>query len=263
MQKPLIAIVSVMMSVLIGCSSTPKGVFSEGDMEDILYDYYQAKAMGTNLPISEQYKASLYIQSVFRKYNTTEADFDSSLVWYTSHPDVFLRVYKKVDERLSDELKNKMSGNNLLSSNLTAMQGDTTELWNAPQFCLLSNAQFTHKMSFYLPADTSFRSDDRYAWSFNAHIAGTSDGNMTAALCVRYENDSIASTTQNIYSSGPVTLILAPTSILKPKAVYGFIYKDGDVLESQSSIVLIDHFSLLRQHRQLPQINDKSSVKQP
>src|SRR5215467_2628706 len=97
MNKALIVIITVVLCLVAGCSSTPNGVYSEGDMEDILYDYYKAKALGNNLPSDQEYKAALYLKAVFKKYNTTEAEFDSSLVWYTAHPDQFMDVYKKVD----------------------------------------------------------------------------------------------------------------------------------------------------------------------
>lgn len=259
MNKVFIVIISVILCIVAGCSSTPDGVFSKGDMEDILYDYYKAKAMGNNLPATEQYKAPLYVQSVFRKYHTTEAEFDSSLVWYTSHPDQFVDIYKNVDTRLSDELKNFAGGGNALAGNLGALQGDTTELWHASQFYLLSNAAFSHRMNFYLPADSGFHKEDRFAWSFVVHLpgSGAGGGSMTAALCIRYANDSIAGTTQSIYSPGPVSLMLDATPGLKIKAVYGFIYKSGGENGDTStpySIALVDRFSLLRQHKRLPKV---------
>lgn len=264
MNKVLIVIFSIFLCILAGCSSTPDGVYSESDMEDILYDYYKAKAMGNNLPLDEQYKASLYVQSVFKKYNTTEAEFDSSLIWYTSHPDEFRDVYKKVDERLGDELKNFAGGGNALIGNTFAFQGDTTELWNSAHFYLLSNTSFSRRMNFYLPADTSFHSEDKFAWSFTTHLpgSGAGGGSMTAALCIQYANDSISGTTQNIYSSGPLTLLLDAAPNMKIKAIYGFIYKAGGENGDTStpySIALIDRFSLVRQHKQLPKMKEDSN----
>lgn len=264
MNKAFIIIITIILSMVTGCSSTPRGVYSEGDMEDILYDYYKAKAMGNSLPAEEQYKAPLYVQSVFKKYHTTEAEFDSSLVWYTSHPDQFLDVYKKVDDRLNDELKSFSAGGNALAGGLPALQGDTTELWNASRFCLLSNTLFSRRMNFHVVADTSFHESDRFAWSFTVHLpgGGAGSGNLTAALCIQYVNDSIAGTTQNIYSSSPVSLMLEATPDLKIKSVYGFIYKSGGEAGDSStpySIALIDRFSLLRQHKRLPKMTGGSS----
>lgn len=264
MNKIFIVINTIVLCIVIGCSSTPDGIYSESDMEDILYDYYKAKALAENLPSGEQYKTSLYLQSVYKKYGTNEAEFDSSLVWYTSHPDKFMDVYKNLDKRLGNELKD-YGGGNALTGNLPALNGDTTELWNTDRFYLLSNTLFSRRMNFYVKADSSFHEEDRFAWSFVVHLPGSGSGgsNMIAALCICYNNDSIIGTTQNIYSSGPVTLMLNATPHLKIKAVYGFIYKSGGEnsdLSMPYSISLIDHLSLLRQHKQSTKIGSGSSA---
>ena len=61
----------------------PDSVISESEMENLLYDYHIAKAMGENMPGGENYKKALYVEAVFKKYGTTEEVFDSSMVWYT------------------------------------------------------------------------------------------------------------------------------------------------------------------------------------
>ncbi len=50
--------------------------------------------------------ASLY-ESVFKKYKVTKAMFDSTLVYYTTHPDDFQEIYNKVTaklKRMEDQL---------------------------------------------------------------------------------------------------------------------------------------------------------------
>lgn len=262
MNKSFVVFLAIFSCFLAGCSGTPDGVYSEGDMEDILYDYYKAKALADNLPSDQQYKSSLYLQSVYKKHGTNEAEFDSSLVWYTSHPDKFMDVYKKLDKRMGDDLKD-YGGGNALTGSLPALNGDTTELWNSSRFYLLSNTLFSRRMDFYMKADSSFHKEDRFAWSFVVHLpgSGAGGGNMTAVLCIRYENDSIAGTTQSIYSSGPVSLMINATPDLKIKSVFGFVYKSGGENGDVSvpySIALIDHLSLLRQHKQLPDVSGKS-----
>lgn len=89
---------------IAGCKvKRPDDVIPESKMEDILYDYHIAKAMGENLPYNENYKKSLYIDAVFKKYGTTEAVFDSSMVWYTRNTEVLSKVYEKVKNRLKSE----------------------------------------------------------------------------------------------------------------------------------------------------------------
>ena len=69
-------------------------------MENLLYDYHVAKSMGDNLPYSENYKKALYINAVFKKYGTTQAAFDSSMVWYTRNTEILSKIYDKVKKTL-------------------------------------------------------------------------------------------------------------------------------------------------------------------
>ena len=45
----------------------PDSVISESEMENLLYDYHIAKAMGENMPGGENYKKALYVEAVFKK----------------------------------------------------------------------------------------------------------------------------------------------------------------------------------------------------
>ena len=44
----------------------PDTVISDAKMENVLYDFHIAKAMGEEVPYSESYKRVLYIESVYR-----------------------------------------------------------------------------------------------------------------------------------------------------------------------------------------------------
>ena len=78
----------------------PDSGISESEMENLLYDYHIAKAMGENMPGGENYKKALYVEAVFKKYGTTEEVFDSSMVWYTRNTKILSEIYEKVNKRL-------------------------------------------------------------------------------------------------------------------------------------------------------------------
>lgn len=59
------------------------------------------QAMGYNY--GHEYETTVYFQSTLAKHHVTQAQFDSSLVWYTDHPLLFNRVYPKVVDRLKSE----------------------------------------------------------------------------------------------------------------------------------------------------------------
>lgn len=93
----------VVLSVLLSaCTVRPHNVLSSKEMENVLYDLHrtegilQAKGYGYN---RDEENAGYY-EAVLRKHGVTQAQFDSSLVWYTDNPRRFDKIYPKVIDRL-------------------------------------------------------------------------------------------------------------------------------------------------------------------
>lgn len=80
----------------------PSGVLSSRQMRNVLYDMHRADAIlqvgGYSYGHDEQLAKSY--QLVLDKHGITQAQFDSSLVWYTDHPQIFDKIYPKVVARL-------------------------------------------------------------------------------------------------------------------------------------------------------------------
>ena len=123
--------VCMLALAIVGCKvKRPDDVISESKMENLLYDYHLAKSMGDNLPYSENYKKALYLDAVFKKYGTTEAVFDSSLVWYTRNTEVLSKIYEKVSKRLKAQ-QNEINHLIALRDNKPKMSesGDSIDVW--------------------------------------------------------------------------------------------------------------------------------------
>ena len=107
MNCKILPILSVLFALLImaGCKdSVPDNIIQPGEMEDILYDYHVAQSMANgrvsdNLPYQER----LYRDAVFKKYDITSADFDSSMVYYMRHTQILKGIYGNLAKRLSDD----------------------------------------------------------------------------------------------------------------------------------------------------------------
>ena len=88
---------------LLGAAFYGRGVVSKclqniiqpDRMENILYDYHLSISMGNNLSYSDNYQKEAYKNYVFEKHHITEAEFDSSMVWYTRHTEELASLYKK------------------------------------------------------------------------------------------------------------------------------------------------------------------------
>jgi len=91
--------------VLWGCR--PKGVLSSNAMKEVLEDLHKTEAMlqTAGLRPSDQEIKSIYFAQVLEQHGITQAEFDSSLVWYTAHPQLFDKIYPKVIADLQAEEK--------------------------------------------------------------------------------------------------------------------------------------------------------------
>ena len=74
-------------------------------MRDVLYDLHRADAIiqvaGYNYAHDQEVTA--YYKNILDKHGITQAEFDSSLVWYTDNPQIFNKIYPKLIERLDAE----------------------------------------------------------------------------------------------------------------------------------------------------------------
>ena len=93
--------------VLSACAVRPSGVLGKRKMQSLLIDLHRTdgmlQVMGYNYGHDAEVEA--YYQWVLDKHGVTQAQFDSSLVWYTDHPLLFNRVYPRVMDKLQTEQK--------------------------------------------------------------------------------------------------------------------------------------------------------------
>ena len=90
---------------MLGCR--PRGVLSNREMRDVLYELHRAdgaiQVAGYNY--SHDQELAGYYKNVLDKHGITQAEFDSSLVWFTDNPQIFNKIYPKVIERLEADFK--------------------------------------------------------------------------------------------------------------------------------------------------------------
>ena len=110
--KYILHSVCLLLSTLVAsCSIRPDNVLSNKKMTDVLVDIHNAEGVlqvaGYNYGHDDEVKA--YYSDILQQHGVTQAQFDSSIVWYTDHPQYFQRVYPKVikqlQQRHDDETK--------------------------------------------------------------------------------------------------------------------------------------------------------------
>ena len=167
-----ISLIGVSMLALCGMWScgkkVPEEIIQPQAMENLLYDYHLATTMSADLPYDENYKKQAYLAYVFQKHGVTEAEFDSSMVWYSRHSDEMNTIYQNLQKRMETtaELLKKQT---VRSSGEVAvsLSGDTVDLWQDRTIYWLTSSTLTNKLTFDLKADTSFHERDKMVLEAN------------------------------------------------------------------------------------------------
>lgn len=103
MRRPVIYITIVLSTIIAFCScgKRPRYVIPENEMMDILYDIRLVQAIYSNN--SQFYADSLkdaLVSGVLEKYDITQAQLDTSLVWYADNIDQYRIINDSVTSRL-------------------------------------------------------------------------------------------------------------------------------------------------------------------
>lgn len=106
-------VVLLLGTILILACKSQKKLIPKNDLVNILVDINLANSMGndylTKRKFPELDSAVLY-RSIFDKYGYSKELFDTTMAYYTRHPDAFDKVYDRVIANLTkmeDEVSNK------------------------------------------------------------------------------------------------------------------------------------------------------------
>lgn len=241
--------VLILLLALAGCKiKRPDGVIPEAQMEELLYDYHLAKAMGENLSGEENYKKALYVEYVFKKYGTTEAAFDSSMVWYTRNTEVLAKIYEKVNARLKlqqDEINHLVAIRDKKPP--VSAPGDSIDVWFLERVACLTSFPLSNKITFTIPADANFEEKDALEWQANFHflkhkMQASSTNRPIMAMQIVYTNDSVISSTKKILKPGIERIRLQADTLGAIREIRGFIYFEGE----KEANMLVSAISLKR-----------------
>mgnify|MGYP002625474574 CR=1 FL=1 len=179
-------------------------------MEKILYDYHIAQGMAEAEGGDVEANRYLYVQKVFEKYHVTEAEFDTSMVWYSGHTSHLVDMYRRIETRL--ERESREAGLNIPEEDRFARftaEGDTANIWQGREMLFLHGNREENLYTLVMPADTAYRQGDYFMFRCgNRFITQDRQREAFVLLQVRYENDSVVGTTSMIGGDYDLTLNL-------------------------------------------------------
>lgn len=236
---------------MLGCSlGRPSDVIPEDTLEALLYDYHLAKVMGDQLPYNENYKRTLYLQGALDRYGVTQADFDSSMVWYARHTEVLTKIYAKVSRRMFEEQERINKQMALREQRVDSSQlGDSVDVWGWQRLIALSATPPRHIYTFSLSADTTFHDRDTLVWevdyrSFLPTDSGKKVPRLAMGMQIIYDRDTLSMARQ-VEAFGKHSLTLYADTLGTLREVRGFLHVNDKDFEG---ILLGTGISMMRYH---------------
>lgn len=243
---------ALLLLMLVGCEiKRPEDVIPPDKLEALLYDYHLAQVMGTDLSGSS-YKRKLYSEYVFEKHGYTEAQFDSSMLWYTRKPRYLYDVYASLHERLSNEIEAMDDATEKDRKNdLLALDGDTVNLWQGAKTEFLSATTMKNRLLFTCAVDTIFLPGDSVAMSMNVEFITNGNENVKQsahlAMLLEYNDSSFVSRGFSFSNSGHHAIGFERDFERTIKEIRAFLYyTDNDTL--YRSRMLVGDIEVMRIH---------------
>ena len=226
-----LSIALVLLLFLGSCTAgkRPSGVLSPQRMEEVLYDYHLAQAVSGDLKGGDRYQKELYLNYVFEKHGTTEAQFDSSMVWYARNPKALSIIYEHLLTRTDAEL-DLIAARKTTSASRVAkpVEGDSANLWYHLPHLLLSSFPPERNLTFTIPYDTNFLARDRFV--FDGQLVLMQHGLANVSLIATMDDGTCRGMDCTFRSSGHLHLEL-PTDTALIQDLHGTIHwspRDND-----------------------------------
>lgn len=250
-------VILILTIAVMGCKPTvPKQFIQPGDLEDILYDYHVAQAMagedGSRSSYDNGYNKNAYFMAVLKKYGVTEAEFDSSLVYYYSHAERLRSIYQDVRERLNEDAKALgASVGDINKYSQYSATGDTANVWQNETDVLLIPLPTQNRYDIMVKADTSYYKGDTFMFQFMSDFIYQS-GQRDAIVCLvaKYEGDSITQTTSHISITGQSQVRIPQNREGRLKELRGYIYLNNNERDADiKKMLFVSQIQLIRFHQ--------------
>lgn len=210
---------------LTACSKVPDGVLSERKMQEVLVDMSLAEAL-----IGSDYKSYMELpkknavyRSIFEKHGITQAEYDSSLIWYGKNLDIYMRVQ---DKALAELNKQKKALGNIQPDATPSSRKDSVNIWNRFDYLTFSPQSSYNGVYFDFVPDGGYPAGSSFVLSMN--VWGL-NRQMTQAPVVRMsveQPDTTFTVVHYLTHNGLNELLVNSRPLKRVERVYGYIRLD-------------------------------------
>ena len=245
----LLAIALLLM--LSGCRlNRPDDVLPPRKMEQFLYDYHLAQAIGQELPRENRYTTKAYIDWAYINNGITPEQFDRSLIWYTRYPKELAKIYKRLSNRIDDEYKSVSRALSQIEKKAFSIQsGDSVNLWYLDRTALLNTSVYMNKLTYKITRDTTFHKGDTICLNLSGTFVSPDSGVPGYAYMSlsAYYNDSVSTADTLLCTNGGVGLSIILDSKKDITSISGSInYLDST--DNRNNMLVLTGMELMRYH---------------
>lgn len=248
--SPFIVLLAVLL--MVACKPTiPSEYIQPGELEDLLYDYHVAEALartqhgGAEMDVER----TVYFDAVLKRHGVTQADFDSTLVYYYSNVDLLQEIYVRVNDRLAKEAKRLGTEvGDIHHYSQYGESGDTANIWTRQTDVLLIPKPTMNRYDFVVKADSTFLVGDSFMFQFMSEYIWQS-GSKDIVVCIssQYDNDSIAQQVIHTSSDGITQLRVPASRTQLVKEMRGYIYvTDSPDARDEHRLMFVSQMQLIR-----------------
>jgi hypothetical protein len=227
----------------MACSKVPDGILPEKKMQDILIDVYLAESLieTSRVAYSDTVRKAAIFQSVFRKYNITEAVYDSSLVWYSKNMDIYMNV---LDMALADINIRIRDMGDVQASAAPNTNQDSINIWPRRDFLVLYPAALFNGVTFDIQPDRVYSSGSSFV--LGMRVWGLTDKTryFPEIRMAISQNDTVLYINKKITKDGYHKVILKGLPTKQIKRVYGYIRMDNT--DKNYYKIYVDSLSLMK-----------------
>lgn len=226
----------------MACSKVPDGILKEKDMQSVMVDMYIAEAMiGADYQKyqGDEKKEALY-ESVFRKHNISQAEYDSSIIWYGKNLKIYMEVYDGVLAEI--ETRTKALGD-VQSNAGPASARDSLNIWPRRPFATFEGMN-GRLVTYNIKPEVPYASGSTFVLGLNVWgITPNMKHNPEVRLSV-VQNDTTINITRKLTRDGYYQVLLRSLPVKQVQQVFGYIR----MLNADSTCykVYLDSISLMK-----------------
>ncbi|MDR2138585.1 MAG: DUF4296 domain-containing protein [Tannerella sp.] len=229
--------------LLPACSRTPDGIIPEKKMQEVMVDMQLAEAMismdAATYPTHAERRA-LY-RSVFGKHQLTEAEYDSSMIWYGKHLDRYMRIYNLA---LADIRAQIDAIGDIRPEIAPAANGDSLDIWIFRKYYAFSPHSPSSRVIFDLRPETPYSSGSVFVlrwqvWGLTPDMKEPVEAHLRA-----FQGDTTLILKSTVGRNGLHEMYLKTLPAKQVNRVYGYIRLNTP--DTTFHKIYLDDFSLMK-----------------